>query len=144
MLRTRIAVRHTGIMLLLIATLIVSACGTRSSRTRGGREALVTFPTPGPASAVVVEVFGTSGLRFGGSYGELGQPRSLEGTVPARLTFEHRAGFSVALQKRTAEGELGIQIMVDGQPVNRSTTSRPFGVVTHTRRAGSVPAQRMR
>jgi hypothetical protein len=144
MMRTRLPVRQAGLGLLLIATLIVSACGTRSSRTRDGREALVTFPTPGPASAVVVEVFGTSGLRFGGSYGELGQPKSFEGTVPARLAFEHRAGFSIALQKRATDGELGIQVTVDGQSMNRVTTSRPFGVVTYTRRAGGVPAQRMR
>lgn len=144
MMRTRLPVRYAGLLLLLLVTLIVSACGTRSSRTRDRQDALVQLPTPGPASTVVVEVFGTSGLRFGGSYGELGQPKSFEGTIPARLTFEHREGFSIALQKRTTDGELGIQITVDGRPVNRVTTSRPFGVVTYTQRAGSAPAQRMR
>jgi hypothetical protein len=143
-MRTRLPVRYVGLVLLLLATLTVSACGTRSSRPRDRQDALVKLPTPGPASAVIVEVFGTSGLRFGGSYGELGQPKSFEGTVPARLAFEHRAGFSIALQKRVSDGELGIQITVDGQPVNRVTTSRPFGVVTYTQRAGTAPAQRIR
>src|SRR3990172_6750078 len=119
MMRTRIPVRPTGLVLLLLVTVIVSGCGTRSSRTRDRQDALVRLPTPGPASAVVVEVFGTSGLRFGGSYGELGQPKSFEGTVPARLAFEHRTGFSIDLQKRATDGELGIPGTGDGEPGDR-------------------------
>jgi hypothetical protein len=136
--------RAAGLVLVLLCSLIVSACGTRPARPLGREGGLVSLPTPPPASTVVVEVFGTTGLRFGGSYGELGQPKAYEGAVPARLTFEHRTGFSIALQKRATDGELGIQITVDGRPLNRITTTRPFGVVTYTYRADSAPAQQTR
>lgn len=143
-MRTRLPVHYLGLVLIVLIALPASACGIRSPRAREPEDRFVKLPTPGPASEVVVEVFGTAGLRFGGSYGELGQTRSFEGTVPTRLTFEHRAGFSVALQKRASDGELGIQVTVDGRPVNRDSTSRPFGIVVYTQRPGGQPAQRMR
>jgi hypothetical protein len=92
---------------------------------------------------VVVEVFGTSGTRFGGSYGELDDPKTIEGMIPARLTFEMRTGFVIALQKRTQQGQLGIQVAVDGRPVNRVTTTKPFGVVTF-KQGGQSGAMRAR
>jgi hypothetical protein len=92
---------------------------------------------------VVVEVFGTNGTRFGGSYGQLDDPKSIEGTVPARLTFEMRTGFVIALQKRSQEGQLGIQVAVDGRQVNRVTTKKPFGVVTF-KQGGQSGAMRAR
>jgi hypothetical protein len=85
---------------------------------------------------VVIEVIGTQGVRFGGSYGAPTDLKSIESTVPARLTFNTLAQFSVALQKRGTAGELGIIIMVNGREVNRATTVKPFGVVTYVHRTG--------
>jgi hypothetical protein len=79
----------------------------------------------------VIEIFGTSGTRFGGTYGELGASQSVEGTVPTRLAFEYRGAFSIALQKRVPAGELGMQVTVNGKPVERVKTTKSFGVVTY-------------
>jgi hypothetical protein len=82
----------------------------------------------------VIEVFGTQGLRFEGSYGELGQSKPIAGDVPRTLTFRTGVGFSVALQKRTRAGELGLRVMVDGKVASQSTTTKEYGVVTYTHR----------
>lgn len=144
MMRTRLPVRYTGLALLLLFSLVASACGVRTSRRESRHDVQVNLPTPGPVRSVVIEVFGTSGLRFGGTYGELGQAKSFEGSVPTRLTFEHRTGFSIAFQKRTTAGDLGIQVTVDGHQVSRATTAKPFGVVTYMQRSGGAQGQRMR
>jgi hypothetical protein len=51
--------------------------------------------------------------------------------VPARLVFEYHRAFSIALQKRGPAGELGMQVTVNGKPVERVKTSKAFGVVTY-------------
>ncbi|MBI3998207.1 MAG: hypothetical protein HY355_04170, partial [Armatimonadetes bacterium] len=90
-------------------------------------------PTPSlPAQNVVIEVFGTPGLRFEGSMGELGATKSVTGTVPTRLTFQTRVGFSIVLQKRTPEGELGIKVTVGDKVVNQASTKKEYGLVTYT------------
>ncbi len=123
-------VRLACVLLLVVA--LTSGCRATSSRGRGGPQAPV--PAATPTAAVVIEVFGTEGLRFEGSYGELGDTKPVSGTVPARLTFKTGVGFSVALQKRTPQGELGIKITVEGKVVSEAKTVKEYGVVTYTHR----------
>jgi hypothetical protein len=124
-------VNRTALVLALIVVAVVSsACGSLRRTTRRPDQ-IIVLATPVATIPVVIEVFGTPGLKFGGSYGELGGPQTLEGTVPTHLTFKTLVGFSVAFQKRTQEGQLGIAITVDGKEVSRSVTVKPFGVVTY-------------
>jgi hypothetical protein len=130
-----------ALILIVGAALAGAGCG-RTPRAQTSRPQVRGIDAPTPqaratvSAMVVVEVFGTPGARFGGVLSELGmQPKSVEGTVPTRLTLETGAGFRVALQKRAGDnGELGIAVSVNGRQVSRSTTKREFGVVTFTHR----------
>ncbi len=137
MVRNRLAVNRVAFALLLIVIALVgSGCrgSTRQERPRLGPGRVVPLATPAATIPVVIEVSGTEGTRFGGAYGEFGGQQSMEGTVPTRLTFKTAAGFSVTLQKRGREGELGMTVTVDGKQVSSSKTIKPFGVVTYTYR----------
>ena len=123
-------VRLACVLLLVVA--LTSGCGSTSSRRRGGSQAPVALATP--TADVVIEVLGTEGLRFEGSYGELGDTKPVSGTVPARLTFKTGIGFSVALQKRTPRGELAMKVTVEGRVVSETKTVKEYGVVTYTHR----------
>jgi hypothetical protein len=130
--RNRVTVNRAALALLLITiALVASGCGGYARRAQQRPGQVVVVATPVATIPVVIEVFGTSGLKFGGSYGELGGPKTLEGTVPVRLTFKTLAGFSIAFQKRAQDGELGMAVSVDGKEVSRSQTVKPFGVVTY-------------
>ncbi len=134
-MRNRLPVnRATVALLLIVITLVGSGCrgSARPAGRRPGR--VVSLATPAATIPVVIEVSGTSGVRFGGAYGEFGGQQSMEGTVPTRLTFKTARGFSVTLQKRGRAGELGMMVTVDGKQVSSSKTVRPFGVVTYTYR----------
>ena len=120
------------LLVLVTVTLLTSACGGPASRTRRSR--LVPVASPTPASSVTIEIVGTPGLKFTGSYGELGATQSVSGTVPARVSFKMAIGFTVALQKRVAEGELGMTVTVDGRVVNQSKTVKAYGVLAYTHR----------
>lgn len=125
--------RAAAVVLAVVLAAAAGAC-TRSSPSSSGRplrSGLVTQATPAPGATVVVEVFGTQGLRFGGAYGELHEVKRVEGTVPMRLTFESREGFAVTLQKRGTDGELGIQVSVNGRRIKRASTTRAFGTVAY-------------
>jgi len=130
-MRTRMRMARSGVLLLAVI-LLTSAC--QSPMVRSRRQGTQPVAVATPSSAVVIEVVGTQGLRFEGSYGELGQPKPLAGDVPRTLTFRTGVGFSVAFQKRTQPGELGIKVMVDGKTVHESTTTKEHGVVTYTHR----------
>ncbi len=137
MVRTRLAVNRAAFPLLLIAIAIAgSGCrgSTRQERPGSAPGRVVPLANPAATIPVVIEVSGTEGTRFGGAYGEFGGQQSMEGAVPARLTFKTAAGFSVTLQKRGREGELGMTVIVDGKQVSSSRTIKPFGVVTYTYR----------
>jgi len=121
---------YRPVIILLLIVLAASACGRGTSPGRGSREPLIASASPVPKSAVVIEVFGTPGLRFGGSYGELGAPQTVTGVIPTKYTFEMASGFSVSLQKRGDGGELGILVTVDGRILHRSTTQKESGLVT--------------
>jgi hypothetical protein len=129
---TRVAAAGVAV----VAALLGAACLGSAPARRPAVGPPIARPSPGRAVTVAIEVFGTAGTRFGGSYGDYTAPRTIEGTVPARLAFESRQGFSVALQKRAASGELGMEIMVDGRRVKRVATTRPYGALTHRQAAG--------
>ncbi|MBM3471184.1 MAG: hypothetical protein FJX73_10415 [Armatimonadetes bacterium] len=129
--------KRISLLVLLVGISAVAASCRAPGQRGGGIEPLIPQPSPRPAIPVVVEVFGTSGLRFEGSYGELGESKRAGGAVPASIAFQTVEGFSVTLQKRTDTGELGIQVTVAGKPVHRSSTTREFGLVTYTHRVSS-------
>lgn len=130
--------RHVALLVVLVVVIAATASCRAPGRRGGSIEPLIPQPSPRPAMPVVVEVFGTAGLKFEGSYGELGESKRAGGAVPTRIAFQTVSGFSVTLQKTTDKGELGIQVTVAGKPVHRSSTTREFGLVTYTHR---VPSQ---
>lgn len=129
-------IRMIRLAIVLVAVVIAgSACSGAGLPGRRTREpAAPAQAPPHPVTSVTIEVFGTPGLRFEGSYGELGDTKSVGGTVPARLTFDTAVGFTVALQKRSNEGELGIKVTVAGRVVNQVSTRKEYGLVTYTQR----------
>lgn len=130
---TRTAVLRLTILLLALVVL-GSGCGGPIGRRR---------PDPAPqqgtapvaTTPVTIEVFGTPGLRFEGSYGALGETQPVAGTVPTRLTLRSSIGFTVALQKAARDGELGIKVIVDGRIVKQSSTRKVLGLVAYTHRS---------
>lgn len=127
-------------LLILGLALAVAGCNTPRAQTSRPPRRGLAVATPQPratlSAAVVVNVFGAPGTRFGGVVNELGmEPKPVEGTVPARLTLNTGSGFRVALQKRAGDNaELGMTVIVDGRQVSQSTTKREFGVVVFTHR----------
>lgn len=122
-----------AVIVLVAVALVSTAC--RGTSIRGRVEPEAPRASPRATTSVTIEVSGTPGLRFGGAYGEMGDTKSIEGTIPTTLTFETAAGFTVALQKRAKEGELGIKVIVGGRAVNQASTRKEFGLVTYTQRA---------
>ncbi len=130
--------RRIALLVVLVGVIAATASCRAPGRRGGSIEPLIPQPSPRPAVPVVIEVYGTSGLRFEGSYGELGESKRVTGVVPSRLAFNTVQAFSVTMQKRMDKGELGIQVMVGDRVVHRSSTTREFGLVTYTHR---VPSQ---
>ncbi len=130
---TRTAVFRLAVMLCAL-TLLGSGCQGQIGRRRqdpGAQQGTAPVAT----TPVTIEVFGTPGLQFEGSYGALGETQPVAGTVPTRLTLRSSIGFTVALQKRARDGELGIKIIVDGRVVSQSSTKKVLGLVAYTHRA---------
>ena len=120
------------VILVVAAALVGSACAGPRSR---GRAVPQAQPTPERATfAVVVVVSGTSGLKFEGSYGELGATKQVTGTAPTQLSFQTAGGFSVSLQKRDRPGQLNMKVVVGGRVVSEASTSKEYGVVTYVHR----------
>lgn len=136
-MRNGLIMRHIVLLLVLAGVIAATVSCRAPGQRRSNIEPLIPQPSPRPAVPVVVEVFGTAGTKFEGSYGELGEAKRAGGAVPARIAFETVEGFSVTLQKRTDAGELGIQVTVGGRQVHRSSTTREFGLVTYTHRTPS-------
>lgn len=86
-------------------------------------------------SGVIVRVTGTEA--FSGNYGTLDSSRSVDGVAPAEYEVEgldigmfSMDSVSVVMQKTGAgAGELGVQIVVDGEVVEDSYTTAEYGVV---------------
>ncbi len=121
------------VILVVAAALLGSACAAPRSR---GRAVPQAQPTPERATfAVVIVVSGTPGLKFEGSYGELGATKPVTGTAPTQLTFQTAGGFSVSLQKRDRPGQLSMKVVVGGRVVSETSTSKEYGVVTYVQRS---------
>ena len=86
---------------------------------------------------VTIRVAGTPGMSFSGNYGTLDRQRSVDGTTPDNFEAEVKTGFlefdsvSAVMQKREqGNGELTIQMIVDGEVVKEQSTTAEFGVVS--------------
>jgi len=121
-------------LILVLLALLGGACRNPTAR---GRPDIASAPQASPRAMtpVTIEVFGTPGVQFEGAYGELGDTKPVSGTVPTRLTFRSGVGFTVALQKRATQGELGIKVIVDGRTITQSSTKKVHGLVTYTQRS---------
>ncbi|MGH2374761.1 MAG: hypothetical protein ACRDIC_15000 [bacterium] len=120
-------------VLMLALTVLGSAC--RGPVGRRGPDPAPQGTAPVATTPVTIEVFGTPGLQFEGSYGALGETQPVSGTVPTRLTLRSAVGFTVALQKRARDGELGIKVIVGGRVVSQSSTKKVLGLVAYTHRS---------
>ncbi len=141
MFTTRSSTIRIAVLLVALAVL-GSACGGPIGRQRPDPARPPAVPVA--TTPVTIEVFGTPGLQFEGSYGALGETQPVSGTVPTKLTLKSVVGFTVALQKRAKDGELGIKVIMDGRIVNQSSTKKVLGLVTYTHRsaAGAPPSRR--
>lgn len=81
-----------------------------------------------------IEVSGTAGLEFSGSYGAVtsdGQStsKSVDGVVPAEYSVSGTI-ISCVFQKQVEAGTLKVEILKSGQVVAESDTSADYGVVS--------------
>jgi hypothetical protein len=78
---------------------------------------------------VVLSIEGTPGLTFEGSYGTPAQTHTARGVVPAEYTLTTSVAVIGSFTKGRADGELIVRILVDGQELQRRSTTQPFGSV---------------
>ena len=81
-----------------------------------------------------IRIAGTDGLKFSGSYMQVGssgssESQSIEGTVPAEYTIKGAIA-SVVFQKKERNGTLRVEIVRDGKVVKSAETSAEYGVVS--------------
>ncbi len=110
----------TAALLLLIAPL-VSGCMTAFVP-----EHQETPPAP---ASLTIEVSGTPGMGFEGSFGTAPATQSVEGHVPARYTVDTAVAVAVNLHKASEDGELTVRILRGDREVARQTTTAPYGSV---------------
>jgi hypothetical protein len=85
--------------------------------------------TPPAAASLVIEVAGTPGLGFDGSFGTAPATKTVEGRVPARYTVETAVAVAVNLRKASEDGELTVRILRGDSEVARQTTTAPYGTI---------------
>ena len=101
-----------------------------------GEEEAPPAKQQGSTEAVTVRVTGTPGIPFQGNYGKLDSSRSVDGVTPQEFEEELDTGFlsidsiSAVMQKVGEQGELTVQIVVDGEVVKEQSTTAPYGVVS--------------
>lgn len=89
-------------------------------------------PEEEDSSGAIVRV--TGGIPFSGSYGNIDTTQSVDGVAPAEYEVEVDTGFlafdtvTAVMQKNGAGGELGVEIVVDGEVVKETSTSAEYGV----------------
>jgi len=83
---------------------------------------------------VVLSVEGTPGLAFEGSYGTPSKSASARGTVPTQYTVKTSIAVVASFAKAVAEGDLVVRVLVDGQEMQRRSTSAPFGTIIISQR----------
>jgi hypothetical protein len=86
-------------------------------------------PGVGRERTVVISLEGTTGLAFEGSYGTPAKSTAARGTVPAQYSVTTSVAVIAAFTKASQEGELVVRLLVDGQEVQRRSTTQPFGSV---------------
>lgn len=81
---------------------------------------------------VEIQVRGTSGLEFSGSYGDTGGQKSVDGTVPETYTIEDPEGniVSCTFQKQQTSGTLTVKLVKDGEEKKSKSTTAEYGVVS--------------
>jgi hypothetical protein len=77
----------------------------------------------------VVALDGTPGVTFEGSYGTPLQTTAARGTVPARYTVKTAVAVVASFSMTGGDGELIVRLLVDGQEVQRRSTTVPFRTV---------------
>lgn len=84
-------------------------------------------------SSYTVNVSGTPGLNFSGSYMVVAsgksESRSVDGVVPQSYQLKGNI-VSVSFQKKSQGGVLEVKILKDGRVVSASDTSAAYGIVT--------------
>lgn len=85
--------------------------------------------TPPAPAALVIEVSGTPGLGFEGSYGTAPATKTVEGRVPASYSVETAVAVAVSLRKASEDGELTVRILREDREMARQTTTAPYGSV---------------
>jgi hypothetical protein len=75
---------------------------------------------------VVVVLEGTPGVAFEGSYGTPLQTVPARGTVPARYSLKTAVAVAASFTMTSADGELVVRLVVDGQEVQRRSTTVPY------------------
>lgn len=73
-------------------------------------------------------------MAFEGSYGTPARSTAVRGTVPAQYMVKTSVAVVASFAKATAEGELIIRVLVDGQEAQRRSTSAPFGTLIISQR----------
>ncbi len=86
-------------------------------------------PGVGVERTVTLHVEGTPGLAFEGSYGTPQSTTTTRGTVPAQYHVKTAVAVAANFTKSAADGELIVRIIVDGQELQRHSTTAPFGSV---------------
>ncbi|MGQ0548869.1 MAG: hypothetical protein ACT4PY_04275 [Armatimonadota bacterium] len=86
-------------------------------------------PGVGVERTVTLHVEGTPGLAFEGSYGTPQSTTAARGTVPAQFQVKTAVAVAATFTKAAADGELIVRIVVNGQEVQRHSTTAPFGSV---------------
>ncbi len=86
-------------------------------------------PGVGVERTVIIHVGGTPGLAFEGSYGTLQSTATARGTVPAQFQVKTAVAAAATFTKAAADGELIVRMVVDGQELQRRSTTAPFGSV---------------
>ncbi len=125
------------IAILMAAAVLVAVFGIviRDGSSASGEGAQENMVAAEPADSVVIRVYGTQGLPFGGSYATiLGGQKRVEGELGLQpIEYEVPAGFGdgyASFQKQATEGELKAEILVNGQVVKERKTDAEYGLVT--------------
>jgi hypothetical protein len=107
--------------LLLLILAGAAGCSSRSAA-----------PPPGAGEAarpVRVEIDGTPGVRFEGTFGEPPEAKTITGAIPATFSLEMRRAVFVRVQKAVQDGKLTVRLLINGAEVASGVTTKPFGLV---------------
>jgi hypothetical protein len=117
---------------------IVAAGGVVAAALASGCLFLAPRPDVPPGRfverTVVLSLEGTPGLAFEGSYGTPSRSTTARGVVPSQFSVTTSVAVVASFAKAAAEGELVVRVLVDGQELQRRSTTAPFGTVIITHR----------